>query len=61
MSFAEIYQNLDIEQSVISYHLKNMRLVNLVNSNRKGTKIFYRIEHQEVVDIFNKIIELGKK
>jgi DNA-binding transcriptional ArsR family regulator len=61
LSVTEIYQNLEIEQSVVSYHLKNMRLVNLVNSNRKGTKIFYSIEHQEVVAIFNKIIELGEK
>ena len=60
LSVTEIYQHLDIEQSVISYHLKNMRLVNLVVSQRKGTKIFYKVEHQEVIDIFNKIIDLGK-
>ena len=60
LSVTEIYQHLDIEQSVISYHLKNMRLVNLVVSERKGTKIFYSIEHQEVIDIYNKIINLGK-
>tara|TARA_B100000768_G_C11000466_1_gene257697 strand:+ start:31 stop:324 length:294 start_codon:yes stop_codon:yes gene_type:complete len=60
LSVTEIYQKLDIEQSVISYHLKNMRLVNLVVSDRKGTKIFYKVEHEQVHLIFNKIIELGK-
>ena len=60
LSVTEIYQHLDIEQSVISYHLKNMRLVNLVVSQRKGTKIFYKVEHQEVIDIFHKIIDLGQ-
>jgi len=37
-----------------------MRLVNLVVSQRKGTKIFYKVEHQEVIDIFHKIIDLGQ-
>lgn len=60
LSVTEIYQKLDIEQSVISYHLKNMRLVNLVVADRKGTKIFYKVEHEQVHLIFNKIIELGK-
>lgn len=60
LSVTEIYQHLDIEQSVISYHLKNMRLANLVVSQRKGTKIFYKVEHQEVIDIFHKIIDLGQ-
>ena len=59
LSVTEIYQKLDIEQSVISYHLKNMRLVNLVVSNRKGTKIFYKVAQEQVQFIFNKIIELG--
>lgn len=59
LSVTEIYQKLDIEQSVISYHLKNMRLVNLVVSTRKGTKVFYRVELKEVKAIFKKIILLG--
>ena len=36
-----------------------MRLVNLVVSNRKGTKIFYKVAQEQVQFIFNKIIELG--
>lgn len=60
LSVTEIYQKLDIEQSVISYHLKNMRLVNLVVAERKGTKIFYKVAHEQVHLILNKIIELGK-
>lgn len=61
LSVSDIYEHLNIEQSVASYHLKNMRMVNLVNTNRKGTKIFYTITNAEVQNVFNSIIKLCKQ
>lgn len=59
LSVTDIYKKLDMEQSVISYHLKNLRMVNVVVSNRKGTKIFYSIEKPDVIRIFEHITALG--
>ncbi len=60
LSVTDIYQVLDIEQSVASYHLKNLRMVNVVISQRKGTKIYYSIESTEVIQIFKQISKLGE-
>lgn len=59
LSVTDIYKKLDIEQSIISYHLKNLRMVNVVVSNRKGTKIFYSIDKPDVIKIFEHITTLG--
>ena len=59
-SVTDIYQLLEVEQSVVSYHLKNLRMVNVVLSKRQGTKIYYSLESENVVNIFNNISELGK-
>jgi len=60
LSVTDIYQQLAIEQSVVSYHLKNLRMVNVVLSSRKGTKIIYSIENDDVKKIFDYIIKLGE-
>ncbi len=59
LSVTDIYELLDIEQSVASYHLKNLRMVHVVISQRKGTKIYYSIESKEVIQIFKYITKLG--
>ncbi len=60
LSVTDIYQLLGIEQSVASYHLKNLRMVHVVISQRKGTKIYYSIESKEVIQIFKHITKLGE-
>lgn len=60
-SVTDIYQILDIEQSVVSYHLKNLRMVNVVISQRKGTKIYYSIDSKGVINILQNILSLGKE
>ncbi len=58
LSVSDIYEALEIEQSVASYHLKNLRIVNLVVPNRIGTKIFYTIKNEQVSNVFYSIIKL---
>ncbi|TPN82982.1 ArsR/SmtB family transcription factor [Aquimarina algicola] len=58
-SVTDIYQILEVEQSVASYHLKNLRMVNVVLSKREGTKIYYSIENKNVIEIFHHISNLG--
>ncbi len=59
LSVTDIYEILEIEQSVASYHLKNLRMVNIVSSNRTGTKIFYTITNKEIQEIFKNITNLN--
>lgn len=59
LSVTDIYEILEIEQSVASYHLKNLRMVNLVSSTRTGTKINYTISNKLVAKIFKNITILN--
>ena len=59
-SVTDIYQLLEIEQSVASYHLKNMRMVDIVTSERKGTKIYYSIDSDEIFQVLKNITNLSK-
>lgn len=58
LSVSDMHDTLNIEQSVASYHLKNLRMVNLVKTNRVGTKIFYSIVNPEIENIFDSITRL---
>ena len=60
-SVTDIYQVLEVEQSVVSYHLKNLRMVNIVNSKREGTKIYYSIDSEQVIEILSNITQRGEE
>lgn len=60
LSVSDIFEIINIEQSVASYHLKNLRMVNIVISKRAGTKIFYEIAHDEVGQIFSSVKDFSQ-
>ena len=47
-SVHEIFQELRLEQSLISQHLKILRNAKLVASSRKGKFVYYSIEYSNV-------------
>lgn len=48
LSVSEICEMLDEEQSLISHHLKNMRLSGLLASKRKGRSVLYSLKERDV-------------
>lgn len=48
-----IYEDLDLEQSNVSQHLKVLRDQGILISRKDGLKVMYRIRHREVLDIID--------
>jgi ArsR family transcriptional regulator len=53
LSVTEICDKLDLEQSLTSHHLLNMKVKGILASERDGKHIFYSIKLQEVKKIIN--------
>ncbi len=51
LSVGEICTRLDIEQSLISHHLSNMKLKGLLASSRDGKNVFYSLKMREVITV----------
>ncbi len=48
-----IYEDLDLEQSNASQHLKVLRDQGILSARKEGLKVMYRIRHKEVCEIVN--------
>jgi len=48
ISVNELCDLLDLEQSLVSHHLNNMKLKGILNSQREGKNIYYSLKLQEV-------------
>ena len=54
---SEIQQNMKLPQSTISQHLKILKNVKVISSVRSGTKICYKVEAQEILEIIELLID----
>tara|TARA_B100000965_G_scaffold305836_1_gene264753 strand:- start:125 stop:442 length:318 start_codon:yes stop_codon:yes gene_type:complete len=48
-----IYEDLDLEQSNVSQHLKILRDQGILTSRKDGLKVMYRVRHKEVFQIMD--------
>ncbi len=51
----KIYNTLKLEQSITSQHLRIMREVNLVHTEREGKYVYYRVNYDKIGAV-NKIV-----
>jgi DNA-binding transcriptional ArsR family regulator len=51
LTVTQICNKLNIEQSLISHHLKNMRNSGILSATRDGIQIYYSIASPEVLGI----------
>lgn len=49
----ELSKLVDLSQSALSQHLAKMRALNLVETNKVGQEVYYRIENDEVEAILS--------
>ncbi|MGM0470725.1 MAG: ArsR/SmtB family transcription factor [Bacillota bacterium] len=49
----EIYEDLELNQSNISQHLKVLKDQDLVESRKEGVKVLYQIKDEEVMRLLN--------
>lgn len=52
-----IYEDLELEQSNVSQHLKILRDQGILTSRKDGLKVMYSVRHKEVFEI----LDLAKK
>ncbi len=57
----KIYNNLGLEQSITSQHLRILRLANIVTPERDGKQIYYTINYDYVNKIVGNINEFLAK
>ncbi len=56
-----IYNSLQLEQSITSQHLKILRTAELVNTQRNGKFIIYSINYDKVVQVTDSVERLLKR
>ncbi|KXA97446.1 hypothetical protein AKJ37_03000 [candidate division MSBL1 archaeon SCGC-AAA259I09] len=56
----EIMESLNKEQTLISHHLRSLRECGLVEKERKGRKMIYKITDPDVLEFMEKVKELSK-
>ncbi len=61
MTVTEIYNILNIEQSVASQHLAILRRADIVTTNRDGKFIFYGVNKKRIAEITAMVEELAQK
>ena len=61
MCVNEIIEKIELEQTLVSFHLKALRKCGLVTSRREGKKIIYKLKHEEIIDILDTINELSTR
>ncbi|MFP4005580.1 MAG: ArsR/SmtB family transcription factor [Candidatus Hadarchaeia archaeon] len=57
---SEIMESLDKEQTLISHHLKSLHKCGLVEKERKGRKMIYKISDSSVLEFMENVKELSK-
>ena len=57
----EFEQELGLEQSLVSHHLKLLKCCGIVTSNHKGKNIYYKLTNKEVCALLKKIETISKK
>ncbi|SNR98788.1 transcriptional regulator, ArsR family [Anaerovirgula multivorans] len=51
----DIYENLDLEQSNVSQHLKVLKDQGILISRKEGLMVFYKVSYLEIYDILEKV------
>ncbi|KXA89682.1 hypothetical protein AKJ57_04980 [candidate division MSBL1 archaeon SCGC-AAA259A05] len=57
---SEIMESLDKEQTLISHHLRSLHECGLVEKEKKGRKMIYKISDPVVLEFIEKVKELSK-
>ena len=57
----DIIDQTNLEQTLVSFHLKALRGCGLVKSRRDGKKIMYKITHQGVINTLKFVKEVASE
>ena len=57
----DVIELTNLEQTLVSFHLKSLRKCGLVKSRRDGKKIMYKVSHQGVINTLKFIKEVSSE
>ncbi len=57
----EIYEKLDLEQSNVSQHLKNLKDQGILSSRKDGLMVFYKVSYLEIYEVLDKVKQILQK
>ncbi len=60
-SVCKLVEELGVDQSVVSRHLKTLKESGIVDSRKKGVSVYYRIVDKGVLKVIDLITELLKR
>ncbi|RKX51924.1 MAG: ArsR family transcriptional regulator [Thermotoga sp.] len=60
-SVCKLVEDLGVDQSVVSRHLKTLKESGIVDSRKKGVSVYYRIVDEGVLKVIDLITELLKR
>ena len=61
MCVNDIIEQTNLEQTLVSFHLKALKKCGLVKSRRDGKKIIYKVTHQGVINTLKFIKEVSSE
>ena len=47
-----VAENLKVEENLASHHLRVLASLGFLKSNKRGRQVFYRLDEEELVDLF---------
>jgi DNA-binding transcriptional ArsR family regulator len=53
MTVGEIIEKIDVEQSLTSHHLNNMKIKGILGNERSGKQIYYYLKEKDVAKIID--------
>ncbi|MFA5131143.1 MAG: metalloregulator ArsR/SmtB family transcription factor [Patescibacteria group bacterium] len=51
----ELWEKMELPQNLVSHHLKVLREAGLINSDKKGLKVIYRLNEPTLVKNLNQL------
>ena len=55
----EVIESTELEQTLVSFHLKALKKCGLVSCRREGKKMLYRVSNSKILDTLKRINELS--
>ncbi|MFF2528923.1 ArsR/SmtB family transcription factor [Brevibacillus sp. NPDC058079] len=56
MNVTQIAEHIPMSRPTVSHHLKILKQAGLVNVQKKGTEMFYRLEITEAIRLFKQLV-----
>jgi DNA-binding transcriptional ArsR family regulator len=54
LNVSTLAEIVDLSESAVSHHMRGLRQMRLVRSRREGRQVFYNLDDEHIVELFNR-------